>query len=201
MPLLDAPRALAAFGRLLRPGGTLAISFYGRPIFAGVGTPDDTTRLNALYENVATRICSVFGQFAGTPAFPIRRRAVETFASRLNNVAVPGDEWEHVVRYQWNSDVQLFFNSKAVYDFDVDPVDRRQDVEVTKEITDRTWWQDKWDTDRIEAFLASVYPGYVERAGSKFAEINQILQQIRQLLEEKKATLSFSAVLILATKK
>lgn len=132
---------------------------------------------------------------------PIRRRAVETFASRLNNVAVPGDEWEHVVRYQWNSDVQLFFNSKDAYDFDVDPVERRQDGEVTKEITDRTWWQDKWDADRIEAFLASVYPGYVERAGSKLAEINQILQQIRQLLEEEKATVSFSAVLILATKK
>ncbi|KAJ8126822.1 hypothetical protein O1611_g6816 [Lasiodiplodia mahajangana] len=33
IPLLDAPRALEAFHTMLRPGGTLAIYFYGRPIF------------------------------------------------------------------------------------------------------------------------------------------------------------------------
>ena len=34
MPLFDAPSALASFAHSLRPGGTSAIWFYGRPAFA-----------------------------------------------------------------------------------------------------------------------------------------------------------------------
>ena len=198
MPLLDAPRALAAFHNLLRPGGTLAIYFYGRPIFT---SGPDPARLDALYDRIATRICRYFLPFKGTPSFPARLHGAETLASRLDNIALPSTEWEHVVRYKWNSDVPLMFQSQEAYDFDFGPVDRRGEGEVTRELRDRTWWQEEWDADRIEAFLKSVYPSYVDRAGSTYAEIERGFEELREALGGGKVTVSFPVVLILAAKK
>ena len=198
IPLLDAPRALAAFRSLLRPGGTLAIYFYGRPIFTG---GPDPARLDALYDRLATRICSFLLPFKGTPGFPVHKRAAEALVSQLDSIALSSGEWTHVVRYKWNSDVPLLFNSKAGYDFDFEPVDRREEGETTKDIRDRTWWQDEWDADRIKAYLDSVYPGYIGKAGSRYAEVEQGIEEFREALGGGAVTVSFPVVLILATKK
>ena len=199
IPLLDAPHALAAFRSLLRPGGTLAIYFYGRPIFTGGAEP---ARLDALYDRIATRICSFLLPFKGTPGFPVHQRAAEALVSQLDSIALPSGEWEHVVRYKWNPDVSLLFNSKDGYDFEFERVDRREEGETTEEIRDRTWWQDEWDADRIKAYLDSVYPSYIEKAGSaRYAEIEQGIEEFREALGGGKVTVSFPVVLILATKK
>jgi SAM-dependent methyltransferase len=198
IPLLDAPRALAAFGKLLRPGGTLAIYFYGRPIFTG---GPDPARLDALYDRIATRICTFLLPFKGTPGFDFHRRAAEALVSQLDNIALPSDEWEHVVRYKWNPDVPLLFNGRAGYDFDFESVDRREEGEITKEIRDRTWWQDEWDADRVKDYLDSVYPSYIDKAGIRYAEIEQGSDEFRQALSGGMVTVSFPVVLILATKK
>ncbi|KAG7287777.1 hypothetical protein NEMBOFW57_007292 [Staphylotrichum longicolle] len=199
IPLLDAPRALAAFRSLLRTGGTLAIYFYGRPIFTG---GPDPARLDALYDRIATRICSFLLPFKGTPGFPVHQRAAEALVSQLDSIALPSAEWEDVIRYKWNADVSLLFNSKEGYDFEFEPVDRREEGETTEEIRDRTWWQDEWDADRIKAYLDSVYPSYIEKAGPvRYAEIEQGIDEFRELLGGGKVTVSFPVVLILATKK
>ncbi|KAK4119024.1 hypothetical protein N657DRAFT_534399, partial [Parathielavia appendiculata] len=139
----------------------------------------------------------------GTPGFAFHQRAAEALVSQLDNIALPSREWEHVVRYKWNPDVPLLFNSKDGYDFDFEPVDRRESGEVTNEIHDRTWWQDEWDADRIKAYLDSVYPSYIDKAGSRYAEIEQGIEEFREALKGfgGKATVSFPVVLILATKK
>ncbi|KAL2021625.1 hypothetical protein VTK56DRAFT_6978 [Thermocarpiscus australiensis] len=198
IPLLDAPRALAAFHGLLRPGGTLAIYFYGRPIFTGGADP---ARLDALYDRIATRICTFLLPFKGTPGFPFHRRGAEALVSQLDNIALPSAAWADVVRYKWNADVPLLFNGKDGYDFDFAPVDRRERGEVTKEIRDRTWWQDEWDADRVKAYLDSVYPSYIDKAGSRYVEIEQGIEELREAMGGAKVTVSFPVVLILATKK
>lgn len=198
IPLLDAPRALAAFGTLLRPGGTLAIYFYGRPIFTGGSDP---ARLDALYDRLATRICSFLLPFKGTPGFPVHQRAAEALVSQLDSIALPSEEWADVVRYKWNLDVPLLFNSREGYDFDFVHVDRREEGETTKEIRDRTWWQDEWDADRVKAYLDSVYPGYKAKAGSRYGEVEQGIEELREALSGGAVTVSFPVALILATKK
>ncbi|KAI7977445.1 hypothetical protein EIK77_007067 [Talaromyces pinophilus] len=200
IPLLDAPKALEAFHTLLRPGGTVAIYFYGRPIFTDA---DDSGKLNAIYDRIATRICQFLLPFKDSLGFPIHQRAAETLVSYLDNIAFPAAEWSDVVRYKWNYDVPLLFNSKEGYDFDFAPVDRRQGGEITKEITDRTWWQDEWDVDRVKEYLSSVYPNYQQRAGDRYREIEEGLEQLRQALGGGKSSrkVTFPVALVLATKK
>jgi SAM-dependent methyltransferase len=198
IPLLDAPRALAAFRTLLRPRGTLAIYFYGRPIFTG---GPDPAHLDALYDRLATRICSFLLPFKGTPGFPIHQRAGEAMFSQLDSIALPSQEWADVVRYKWNADIPLLFNSQEGYDFELAYVDRREAGETTKEIRDRTWWQQEWDADRIKAYLDSVYPGYIAKAGSRYGEVEKGIAELRQALGGGAVTVSFPVVLILATKK
>ncbi|KAL2161818.1 hypothetical protein VTH06DRAFT_7602 [Thermothelomyces fergusii] len=198
VPLLDVPRAIAAFGRLLRPGGTLAISFYGRPVFT---SGPDPARLDALYGRAASAISSFFQPAGDALALQSSLATSRALASRLNNVALPAAEWDQVVRYHWNPDVPLCFSDPDPRSAGGEPVDRRSDGEVTHEIVDRTWWRQEWDADRIRAFLASVYPGYADRAGSVRAEIERVFDEIREALGGAKAAVSFAVVLILATKK
>ncbi|KAH6629938.1 S-adenosyl-L-methionine-dependent methyltransferase [Chaetomium sp. MPI-SDFR-AT-0129] len=200
IPLLDVPQALNAFHQLLRPGGTLAIYFYGRPVFT-TGDAARDTRLNALYDRIATRICTFLLPFKGTPGFPHHQRAAEALASQLDNIALPSAEWADVVRYKWNPDVPLLFNSLEGYDFEPVPVDRRDEGETTKEIVDREWWRDEWDTDRVKEYLDSVYPSYVEKAGSRIVEVEQGVEDLRKELGGGKAAVTFPVVLILASKK
>ncbi|KAL2150548.1 hypothetical protein VTH82DRAFT_7111 [Thermothelomyces myriococcoides] len=199
IPLLDVPRAIAAFGKLLRPGGTLAMYFYGRPAFTSGADP---ARLDTLYDRVASAISSAFRSPGDdVPISQTYLAACQSLLSRLDDVALPPSEWEHVVRYQWNPDIPLFFSDFDVRIANIDPVDRRSDGEVTHEIKDRTWWQQEWDYDRIRAFLSTVYPGFADRAGSKLAEIEQGFEEIKEALGGSRVSVSFGVVLILATKK
>ncbi|KAL2177477.1 uncharacterized protein P884DRAFT_307524, partial [Thermothelomyces heterothallicus CBS 202.75] len=94
--LLDASRALAAFGRLASvvPGGTPAISPpTGGPFSRAGRTRPAWTRYT--YDRVAAAISSLFRPYSGTPASPSYLAAVQTRVSRLNNVALPpsGTTW------------------------------------------------------------------------------------------------------------
>ena len=199
MPLLDAPKALQAFHTLLRQGGTLAIYFYGRPIF----TDGDAATCDAIYERLATLICSFSLPFINTPGYPFHVRGIEGLASYLDNIAIPSEDWQSVERHKWNCDHPLLFNSKEVYDFDVVVVDRRGEGETQKEVIDRDFWAEEWDVERVGAYLSSVYPKYREKAGEKYIEVEQLLEELRAAMGggEAKRRVSFSAVLILATKK
>ncbi|KAK5654602.1 hypothetical protein OQA88_7232 [Cercophora sp. LCS_1] len=197
IPLLDAARALDAFHTLLRPGGTLAIYFYGRPIFVGGSNPSE---LDALYDKIATKICTFLLPFKGTPGFKFHQRGAEALVSQLDNIALDKSKWADVERWKWNSDVPLLFNSKEGYDFEFEKVDRRAEGEVTHEVRDREWWSDEWDADRVKAYLDSVYPGYKEKAGERYKEVEEGIEELRGKLGGK-VKVSFPVVLILATRK
>ena len=199
MPLLDAPKALQAFHKLLRPGGTLAIYFYGRPIFAD----GDAATCDAIYERLATLICSFSLPFKNTPGFPFHLRGNEGLASYLDNIAIPSEDWQSVERHKWNCDRPLLFNSTEVYDFEVVAVDRRGEGETPKEVIDRDFWAEEWDVERVEAYLSSVFPKYREKAGDRYIKVEQLLEELRAAMGGGKAKrrVSFSVVLILATKK
>lgn len=199
MPLLDASKALQAFYTLLRPGGTLAVYFYGRPIFAD----GDTAACDAIYDRIATRICSFLHPMKGTPGFPFQYRAAEALASHLDNIGFPSEDWESVERHKWNCDYPLLFNSKEGYDFDFSPVDRRGEGETTKEVIDRDFWAKEWDIESVKTYLASVFPKFREKAGARYRGIEDMYAELREAMVggATKRRVSFPVVLILATKK
>lgn len=197
MPLLDGPRALQAFHALLRPGGTLAVYFYGRPIFVN----DDADALNTAYETLATRVCSFLLPFKGTPGFPFHARGAEGLASYLDNIALPAGEWEAIERLKWNCNHPLLFNGLEGFDFEVVPVDRRGPGETERSVVDLGFWAEEWDAERVESYLLSVYPGVRERAGERYREVEGLLGELRERMGGGVRKVTFSAVLILATRK
>ena len=197
MPLLDAPAALKSFHTLLRPGGTLGIYFYGPAIFVD----GDVDKCNAAYDKVATSICSFNQPMKGTPGFPFHLRGAEALESYMDNIALPTEDWENVERYKWNCDYPLLFNSKEGFDFDFHYTDRRAESEVTKEIIDRNVWSADWDIKNVEAYLDSVYPNYRIKAGSRYSEVETMLEELNEVMGGGKRKVTFSLVLILATKK
>ncbi|KAJ5711070.1 hypothetical protein N7488_005226 [Penicillium malachiteum] len=192
MPLLDAPKALEAFHTLIRPGGTLAIYFYGRPIF-----PDPTC--DAIYDRMATRICQFGLPFKGTPGEPFWRRGAEGLLSFLDNIALPEGQWQNVERHKWNCDYPLLFSGPEGFDFVVDPVDRRMEGEVTHDLVDREFWVHEWDADDIAAYLESVFPRYQDQAGDRYSEIEVMREELREAMGGKQQV-SFPVVLILGTR-
>ena len=197
MPLLDAPKALKAFHDILRPGGTLGIYFYGPAVFAD----GDVERCNAAYDKVATRICTFNQPMKGTPGFPFHLRGAEALISYMDNIAIPSQDWESVERHKWNCDYPLIFNSKAGFDFHFEPVDRRETGEVTKEVINRDFWSAEWSIENVEAYLDSVYPNYRDKAGARYAEVEEMLQELHAAMGTEKRKVTFPVVLILATKK
>ncbi|AEO58622.1 hypothetical protein MYCTH_95278 [Thermothelomyces thermophilus ATCC 42464] len=96
--LLDASRALAAFGRLLRcPKAPRLSPSTGGPFSRAGRTRPAWTRYT--YDRVAAAISSLFRPYSGTLASPSYLAAAPTRVSPLNNVALPASEWDHVVRY------------------------------------------------------------------------------------------------------
>jgi trans-aconitate 3-methyltransferase len=199
MPLLDAPKALSAFHTLLRPGGTLAIYFYGRPIF----TDGDTLACDATYERLATRICRFLLPFKDTPGYPFHLRGGEALVSYLDNIAILSHDWGIVERHKWNCDHPLLFNGEDGFDFDLVPVDRRAEGEITREVIDRQFWVDEWDAERVKAYLDSVYPHYRQKAGEKYSEVKKMVEDLQTAMGGPgvKRRVTFPVVLILATKK
>ncbi|KAH8711857.1 hypothetical protein GQ44DRAFT_690065 [Phaeosphaeriaceae sp. PMI808] len=197
MPLLDEITSLKAFQKLLRPGGTLAIYFYGPAVFAD----GDVDKCNALYDKIATRICTFNQPMKDTPGFPFHLRAVEALISELDSIPMPTEDWESVERHKWNCDYPLLFNSKAGFDFDFSPVDRRTKDEVTKEVIDRNSWGVEWDINNVKSYLDSLYPNYRHKAGARYAQLEDMFDELNAAMGKEKRKITFPVVLILATKK
>jgi NAD(P)-dependent dehydrogenase (short-subunit alcohol dehydrogenase family) len=197
MPLLDEAASLKAFHKLLRPGGTLGIYFYGPAVFVD----GDVGTCNAVYDKIATRICSFNQPMRGTPGFPFHLRAAEALISEMDSIPIPKEDWESVERYKWNCDHPLLFNSKAGFDFEFSRVDRRAKEEVTKEIIDRNFWGVDWSIDNVKSYLDSLYPNYRDKAGARYAELEVMFEELHAAMGSDKRRVTFPVVLILATKK
>ncbi|KAK4982480.1 hypothetical protein LTR50_007720 [Elasticomyces elasticus] len=179
VPLLDIGRALQAFHDILRPGGTLAIYFYGPAVFA---EGDNLDACNAAYDRAATAICKVNQPMQGTPGFPFHLRAAEALISYLDNIALPQDH-------------------KAGFDFDFSPIDSRAETDKTVEVTDRNFWAADWTIGDIRAYLDSVYPNWSVRADEeRLEEVKTELKLLEKAMGAKKRKVTFPTVLILATK-
>ncbi|KAJ4369761.1 hypothetical protein N0V83_005525 [Neocucurbitaria cava] len=197
MPLLDETTALKAFHNLLRPGGTLGIYFYGPALFVD----GDASKCNEIYDKIATMICTFNQPMKDTPGFPFHLRAAEALISDMDSVPMPTEDWESVERHKWNTEHSLLFNSKAGFDFDFSRVDRRTKEEVTKESSNPNFWGSEWSIENVKSFLDSLYPNYRDKAGARYAELENMFGELHAAMAGEKRKVTFPVVLILATKK
>ena len=199
MPLMDADNAVAGFARLLRPGGTLAMWFYGRPRFA---EPAFVATCQPLLDRILD--CSFRKVVSG--GGPAKRaawqRAMRGMNSWLDDVRLPEMQWFDVRRRKWNTHAEMPFFGKEACDFEVESVCRVGAGEEVSEIRDDRFWEMKWDFAGLREFVEASFPGFKEMQDGD-PEIQRLLGEIKVEMDGEKHVRRFTwpAVQILAARK
>ena len=132
IPLMDAEQAFSGFAKLLRPGGTLAVWFYGKPIFAERGQE----RSQQIYNQIAGKAFSRIFPMKGT----VWENSYTVMASWLDNIGYSSEDWTDVERIKWNHDNPLCFLPEEYFDFELEYKNRVSPGEKVEECIDRDFW-------------------------------------------------------------
>ncbi|KAF2260272.1 S-adenosyl-L-methionine-dependent methyltransferase [Lojkania enalia] len=196
-PLLDTEKALRCMFTLLRPGGTLAIWFYGPPIFTDPALAEKAQP--ALYAAVDHAFKPVVS--GGDPQRTASwKRAADGMASWLDYIPFQKDDWQDVRRHKWNNaNARLAFFGPAACDFDVEPLSAVTGHEAVTEVQDPSFWKVDWDVEMVKRFVMAVFPKPKEMVGTD-AVMEGYFEKLRDIMggPGKKTTMSWPAVLILA---
>lgn len=209
MPLLDADAALAAFARLLKPRGTLAIWFYGGPIFSCHDDGDDENteekkkkegetvveRVQALFRRITAR--SLGESFMQATDGGGRVRAGTTILSWLDNIAFDPACFRDVKRVKWNTDRPLLFFD--VIHPDVRYVNRIGEGETVEDRrVDRSFWEKETvDFAWAKGFIDAQWPRKVDY---EEPEMKTMVEELQRLMDGKVWNASWPVVLLLASK-
>lgn len=195
IPLMDAKKAFSGFAKLLRSGGTLAVWFYGRPIFAEEGQEES----QKLYDQIAGKAFSRILPIKNTTW----QQAFTVMAAWLDNIAFPPEDWMDVERIKWNHDKPLSFMPEEYFDFEVGYKNAVTPDEKVKEHVDRDFWaKEQCGVDWVEGFIDAQFPWK-----SINDEVGAQLKPMYKDLEEamggtgSKTKISWPVVLLLATRK
>jgi SAM-dependent methyltransferase len=199
-PLLDTTKALSSMYTLLRPGGTLAIWFYGPPFFldptlATNGQPILYAAVDQFFRPV------VSGGDAQRSA--TWKRAADGMASWLDYIPFSTDDWQDVRRQKWNNaHARLAFFGPAACDFQIEPMSAVGEKENITQKQDSNFWRVNWDFEMLSKFILSVFPRPIE-VGGRDEVLDGHLEKLRDIMGGKgvKASMSWPAVLILAQKR
>lgn len=197
LALMDPPAALSAFGTVLKPGGTLAIWFYGRPTFAD----GEKQRCQALYDKIITKLTGAMIRGGGPKSVAGWKRATDMMASWFDNVAFQADSWEDVQRFKWNTGASLVFYDKEACDFPVEPSSVVTEDEKVSEISDEDFWGESWDLSEVRRFIEANVPGIY--TNQKDPEVEAWYEELGSAMggTEVKRKIAWPVVLLLATRK
>ena len=161
LPLMDAEATLAGFGRLLKPGGTLAVWFYGRPHFSEEGCRE--AGCQGILDQILDRVFTKIIQGGGAERQMWWKRAADGMASWLDYLDFPPGLWKDVKRLKWNSARARmgFFTVKAC-DFEIEPRSCVREGEEVMEMQDSEIWKRMWDVRDIRNFVSYSFPNVKE---------------------------------------
>ena len=190
LPLMDWRGAFQSFSYLLKPGGTLAIWFYGRPFF----TDPKLARAQELYEKISTTTFRTFEPFRrGT-----MNDAWTILASRFDLVNFPEAEWASVQRTKWNPDREMPFLPIAELGFEPRWTSEIREDEEVKEVHDLEWWGKQGGVEFIRGFVGANMPW---KGNHESEEVKGWYRELEKELGGKEHAVSWPVVLLLATKK
>lgn len=200
LPLLDADKALASFHTLLKPRGTLAIWFYGRPIFA---EPAYAPRCQPLYDAIVDRAYAKVIKGGGPQHKAGWTRATQTLISFLDNIDLTSsDRWLDVRRVKWNPRHEMCFYGPYACDFEVAKVSRIDtDKESLWEFEDLTFWERRWDVHGVRRFVTALLPHFGDER-FKVEGIEEMYAELARAMggEGVARKITWPVALILATK-
>ncbi|KAE8134696.1 S-adenosyl-L-methionine-dependent methyltransferase [Aspergillus pseudotamarii] len=196
-PLMDTLSALRSFHALLKPGGTLAVWFYGRAHFAEL---EYAARCQPLLDRIINHHFSgvITG---GSPEHTAGwKHVADGIASWLDYIPFAEEDWGSVVRHKWNTKwTTLGFFGNEACDFPVEPRSSVTDKEVVIERDDRNLWRKHWNVGQLREFVEYIYPFQ----GMEEEYVKPLWAQLEREMGGLHARRAFSwpVVLILATRK
>lgn len=195
IPLMDAEKALSGFAKLLRPGGTLAIWFYGKPIFVGEGQEKSQQIYNQIAGKAFSRI------------FPIKdtiwQRAYTVMAAWLDDIGFPSEDWKDVERIKWNHDKSLSFLPEEYFDFEIKYKNTVTPDEKVEERVDRDFWaKEECGVDWVEGYVDAQYPWETTNDEVR-AQLKPMYKELEEAMggQGSKTKIGWPVVLLLATRK
>ncbi|KAL8661931.1 MAG: hypothetical protein Q9202_005132 [Teloschistes flavicans] len=198
MVLMDEQLALQSFAKLLRPGGTLAFWFYGRPTFAdhklhSKGQPLIDT---IMVRNWAT----VIQKDSGPRRRAGFRRAAEGMSSWLDYVPLDPSIWTDVNRIKWNTYGTLPFFEEQACGFPIKTKNRVGRGEKTETIEDRDWWRNDWGVEQLKDYFRVLFPGFKDAVGEGNEEMESIYDELRKVMGKSEAAFTWPVSLVLASR-
>ena len=193
--LLNVEEALAAFAEVLKPGGTLAIWFYGQLIFADEGRE----KCQELYNRIVAKACQKMGSFAQNP---VMRKSCNTLAAWLDDIAIPPKDWCDVKRLKWNYDRPLGFLNDEDLGFRTAWKSKIADNEVVEEKFDRDFWaREGCDIDWLKGFVGNMLPW--PPSADIDAELEVLFGELGEVMGGKgaKAKVCWPVILMLASRR
>lgn len=176
MPLMNIPVAVDSWSQLLKPSGTLAMWFYGRPSFEP-SNDYDAAACNAIYEQIATLAFRPFYNVEG-PRLVNVRKATDTMVNWLDNVDLDPSIWSDVQRWKWNSDLPMEFSHAQDLGWSLNKINKIHDGEKVECIDDRHLWSEMWTVEEWNKFLKVNLPAFS-------GEWDEQIQDLWTQLEEK----------------
>lgn len=140
LALMDFNKAVESFAKVLKPGGTLAVWYYGRPMFA---EGDSSTLCQSLYKEIANR---QFGRIikGGPPAkTAFWKDTTDCMASWLDSVRFSEAQWKDVRRHKWNTHGKMTFYDEAACDFKFEVSSAITEGEIVSEKRDEDLWAEQ----------------------------------------------------------
>ena len=198
MPLMNQSAAIAGWASLLKPNGTLAMWFYGRPAFADA--PDfDAAACNKAYDAICTRAFRPFYDVTGQRLANVRK-ATDTMVSWLDNIELDPSVWTDVRRWKWNADKPMEFSDAEDLGWPRNHIKKIHPGEKVQEFADRDMWSESWNIADWKAFLKVNLPDF---NGEWIEEMTKLWS----VLEEKmggpdvKRKVIWPVVCVIATRK
>ena len=198
LPLMDASKALKSFNNVLKPKGTLAIWFYGRPIFA---EPDYADKCQLILDSILDLSFAPFIKGGGPQYKAGWKRATDRMASFLDDVEFQGDLWRNVERRKWNSKHAMPFYGPEACDFGIEVSSAVRVEEKAVEIEDAAFWERSCDLAGVRRFVSVNLPSFNE--GSRDERLESKYEELEQAMGGGDAVrkITWPVVLILASKK
>ncbi|KAI1462856.1 S-adenosyl-L-methionine-dependent methyltransferase [Annulohypoxylon moriforme] len=178
MQWTDTKAAVEEFARQLRPGGTLVMTYYTRPLLVGNERAQDIWK-------------AIFEAYSKHATGDLLDRAFRILNNGFDAIALPETQWETVKRVYINA-------SQGIASFKID--DRAGEDRVGKN-EERIWvngdpdWSDDQDIDWIKKYFATWVPVLPE------SEIQGLWDELERILDGSKVHIETPIAMVFATKK
>lgn len=202
IPIMDMSAAMKTFHSLLSPGGTLAVWFYGRPIF--LADDSDTGEVHAETQAAYDRLpTTAFGRVR--PQKQTKwQESTNTMVSWLEDLPIDYEaSWADVHRYTWNRDRPMCFFGDEACDFVPEATSLADpEKETRRDVKDRTIFAARWTVDNARLFVKANLPAFAQ-SDALWAELEPMFQDLETAMGGAGASLvvTWPVTLILARKR